>query len=83
MTLWSSDSKKPTDFAKGTTPIFAYSWYTGAALLVHDHLINSLVITILKQQTSDYLNCSASAARTAQQNWAKFYAIPARRGGYL
>ena len=82
MTLWSSDSKKPTDFAKGTTPIFAYSWYTGAVLLVHDHLINSLVVTILKQQTS-VPNCPASAARTAQQNRAKFYAIPARLGGYL
>ena len=43
-------------------------------LLVHDHLINSLVVTILRDQIL-LPNCPAFAARTALQNWPKFYVI--------
>ena len=79
MALWSSASRKTT---KETISILAYFWYNGTVLLVYDYLINSLDVTILREQTL-VSNYPASAARTARQNWVKFYVAPGRRGWHL
>ena len=74
MALWSHGSRKTVDFSKVTIPVLvlAYSWYTAALYWhysLHDDLICSLVVAILRETEREFIFWTKTQIRIYGQRW--------------
>ena len=74
--LWSHGSRKTVDFSKVTIPVLvlAYSWYTAVLYWyysLHDDLICSLVVAILREIEREFIFCTKTQIRIYGQRWSR------------